>query len=489
MSCNCNRANPTCEPCAFCTPPGVTDLPICQPVDICENSPVNMDCVTYSGEDFECLNVATGDSLISVMLNILNVYFPEEYCCALEGTVEYITTTTTTTTTSTTTTSTSTTTTSTSTTTSTTTIPTVPYDCCIPFASTTEGPALYNTATNTVTLIGIPGFSLGKAIANTRTKLWSFTNTIGEIKEWNFIQSPFSATVSRTITYDSSLYNIYSLFAINNTTLIGIDYPTTLLTPNRILLIDVTTTTAVVTVLFAMPLGRVPSGNPIYTLSGKLVIPNVGTAGFPNYITQYSDLNGTFELEIDVDNRQIKGLYNCAGGIYFPSNAQILTIIDTEYPYTRLDLIDLIPKDFLTISTSRDCLTLDFEGGGTPVTTTTTTTTTTVVPTFVIQNLTPGSLVTGISAPQLFSITSGQFPISYNQTLSGTQFYASGFPIALTVSTTGLAACIKLYVDNVLYDSVSIPSSIISYPIVTLPTVPAITGSSKIKIVISTGSC
>lgn len=488
MSCNCNRANPNCEPCAFCIPPGVTDLPVCTPVDICENSPININCVTYSGEDFDCLNVTNGDSLISVLLNILNVYFPEEYCCALEGTVEYIATTTTTST-STTTTSTSTTTTSTSTTTTTTTVAPIPYDCCIPFASTTEGPALYNTATNTVTLIGIPGFSLGKAIANTRNKLWSPSSTVGEIKEWNFVQTPFSATLSRTITYNSGLYNIQSLFAINNTTLIGIDYPSILLTPNRILLIDVTTTTAVVTVLFAMPLGRIPSGNPIYTLGGKLVIPNAGTPGFPNYITQYSDLNGTFELEINVDNSQVKGLYNCAGAIYFPSNAQILTIIDTEYPYTRLDLLDLLPKDVLSISTSRDCLTLDFEGSGTPVTTTSTTTTTTVSPTFVIQNLTPGAIVTGVNVPQLFNISSGQFPLTYNQTLTGTQFYASGFPITLTISTAGVASCVQLYVDNVLYDSVSIPTSATSYPLLTLPTVPAITGSSKIKIIVSLGSC
>lgn len=483
MSCNCNRANPICEPCAFCTPPGVTDLPVCTPVDICENSPININCVIYSGIDFECLNVSNGDSLISVLLNILNVYFPEEYCCALEGTIEYITTSTTTTTSSTTTTS-------TSTTTTTTTEAPVPYDCCIPFASTIEGPALYNTATNTVTLIGIPGFTLGKAIANTRNKLWSPSSTVGEIKEWNFVQTPFSATASRTITYNSGLYNIQSLFAINNTTLIGIDYPSVLLTPNRILLIDVTTTTAVVTVLFAMPLGRVPTGNPIYTLNGKLVIVNAGGSGTgPYYITQYSDLNGTFELEINLGNSQVKGLYNCAGGIYFPSNAQILTIIDTEYPYTRLDLIDLIPKDFISISTSRDCLTLDFEGGGTPVTTTSTTTTTTAAPTFVIQNLTPGAIVTGVSAPQLFNISSGQFPLTYNQTLTGTQFYASGFPISLTISTAGVAACVQLYVNNVLYDSVSIPTSTTSYPLLTLPTVPPIVGSSKIKIIISLGSC
>jgi len=116
MSCNCNRANPNCEPCAFCTPPGVTNLPVCTPVDICDNSPINIDCVTYSGQDFECLNVQNGNTLISVLLNILNVYFPEEYCCALEGQLQYTTAPTTTTTSTTSTTSTTTSTTSTTTT-------------------------------------------------------------------------------------------------------------------------------------------------------------------------------------------------------------------------------------------------------------------------------------------------------------------------------------------------------------------------------------
>ncbi len=370
MPCNCNRENPTCEPCAICTPPGVTDLPVCTPVDICENSPVNMDCVTYSGEDFECLNVTNGDSLISVMLNILNVYFPEEYCCALEGTVEYITTTTTTTTTSTTTTSTSTTTTSTSTTTSTTTVAPIPYDCCIPFVSTMEGPALYNRATNTVTLVGIPGFSTGKAIANTRNKLWAPTTTVGEIKEWNFTQIPFSATASRTIYYDDTLYSIYSLFAINNTTLIGIDYsnPTT----SRVVSIDITTTTAVVTVLFSLPAGRVASGNPIYTLAGNLVILNtISTVTSNTYITQYSDLAGTLDLEILVSNNLLRGIFDCANAIYITDSSTGVFIIDPTFPYSQLELTPSASKVFLSTSTSRDCLKLDFTGSGTVTTTTT----------------------------------------------------------------------------------------------------------------------
>lgn len=108
MSCNCNTANPKCEPCAICTPPGVTGLTTCVPPDPCEGNPVDIDCVVYSGQNFPCIDVQTGDDLITVLLNILQTYFPPEYCCqvigeadysecGLSGTISYFTTTTTTT--------------------------------------------------------------------------------------------------------------------------------------------------------------------------------------------------------------------------------------------------------------------------------------------------------------------------------------------------------------------------------------------------------
>ena len=83
MSCNCNTANPKCEPCSVCTPPGVTGLTTCAPVRPCDGDTIDINCVQYSGIDFECINTATGDTLISVLLNILNVYFPVETCCEL----------------------------------------------------------------------------------------------------------------------------------------------------------------------------------------------------------------------------------------------------------------------------------------------------------------------------------------------------------------------------------------------------------------------
>lgn len=124
MSCNCNSASKTCDPCMFCTPPGVTGLTTCKPPEC--DKPIDINCVTYTGQDFECLNVATGNTLIQVLLNILETYFPVEECCKIEATVNVYTTTTSTSTSTTTTTST----TSTSTTsTSTTIIPPTTCNC------------------------------------------------------------------------------------------------------------------------------------------------------------------------------------------------------------------------------------------------------------------------------------------------------------------------------------------------------------------------
>jgi hypothetical protein len=125
MSCNCKTTSSSCEPCAFCTPPGVTCLTTCTPPDPCNGETVDLCCVTYSGEDHECSGITNGQPLCEILIQALEVLFPPDYCCALTGTITLITTTTTTiaptTTTSSTSTTTSTSTTSTTSTTTTTT--------------------------------------------------------------------------------------------------------------------------------------------------------------------------------------------------------------------------------------------------------------------------------------------------------------------------------------------------------------------------------
>lgn len=115
MSCNCNTTSESCEPCAFCTPPGVTCLPDCNPVDPCEEK-IDLCCVEFSGESQPCNNIQNAQSLCDLIETFFDEGIPPPAFCELTISVDIlpapiVTTSTTSTTTSTTSTSTSTTTT------------------------------------------------------------------------------------------------------------------------------------------------------------------------------------------------------------------------------------------------------------------------------------------------------------------------------------------------------------------------------------------
>jgi hypothetical protein len=128
MACNCNSADPNCEPCAICTPPGVICLPDCNPQDPCPEK-IDLCCVLNSGPDYPCSDIENGQPLCELIEQFLQIQFPTSDCCRLEMSIDLLneasptttTTSSTTTTTSSTTTSTSSTTTSSSTTTTSTT--------------------------------------------------------------------------------------------------------------------------------------------------------------------------------------------------------------------------------------------------------------------------------------------------------------------------------------------------------------------------------
>jgi hypothetical protein len=99
MACNCNNANPNCEPCAICTPPGVTGLTTCQPVDPCEEK-VPLECVLYSGQEYDCdVVVKTNDTVFSILAALFQKFKgftpTVTQCCTLTGTVVMSSTTTT----------------------------------------------------------------------------------------------------------------------------------------------------------------------------------------------------------------------------------------------------------------------------------------------------------------------------------------------------------------------------------------------------------
>lgn len=79
MSCTCNKSI-NCEPCAFCTPPGVTCLTTCTPVDPCLDK-IDMSCVIYSGADHNCSDIKHGESISLIMLQALSLIFDVDVCC------------------------------------------------------------------------------------------------------------------------------------------------------------------------------------------------------------------------------------------------------------------------------------------------------------------------------------------------------------------------------------------------------------------------
>lgn len=131
MACNCNNADPNCEPCAICTPPGVTGLTTCEPIDPCDKK-LDIGCAFYNGDDYPCLGISNGDPLFSTIFSLLSAVFPN--CCNIGGSIIMGNPTLTTTTTTKTPTTTSTT--KTPTTTSTTTIP-----ACSFYGITNTGPS------------------------------------------------------------------------------------------------------------------------------------------------------------------------------------------------------------------------------------------------------------------------------------------------------------------------------------------------------------
>jgi len=88
MSCTCNQSI-NCDPCAFCTPPGVTCLTTCAPIDPCQEK-IDIDCVIYSGEDHSCSEITNGQPISQIMLQALSLIFPIEECCYFEATVVLI---------------------------------------------------------------------------------------------------------------------------------------------------------------------------------------------------------------------------------------------------------------------------------------------------------------------------------------------------------------------------------------------------------------
>lgn len=157
---------------------------------------------------------------------------------------------------------------------------------------------LYDSSTNTSTMLDVPSTSSAYTsdIAHTQNKLW--INTTNAILEWNITLNPFTATLSRTITLP---HNIGAgLGAINDTTLITTNVS---VSPNTVVTLDITNNSATSTYKFDLVVGgvnRTIAGDILLTTTNKVITTNSlnGVA----HATQFDYATGTVEVDTNISS-------------------------------------------------------------------------------------------------------------------------------------------------------------------------------------------
>ena len=190
--------------------------------------------------------------------------------------------------------------------------PELPADSIL-FNGVAGGVYKYNPVTEISTLLTIPGTAVTYFdIAHTQTKLWLSANS--KVDEWNITLNPFTAAVSRTVGTPHGIGN--GLGAINNTTLLGTNTATS---PQSVVILDVTTSSAVSTYKFDLEAGREVTGDILLTTTNKVIVLTTG-AGAERYISQYNYLTGVLELDEQIDT----SISNPSGVFIYDNKIQII---------------------------------------------------------------------------------------------------------------------------------------------------------------------
>lgn len=179
----------------------------------------------------------------------------------------------------------------------------------------------YNPNTNTNTFLG-SGFISSNDIAHTTTKLWMYSGTL--INEYNITLNPWTVSLNRNITSPTSLGA--GLFAINNSTLISSD-------SSGIISIDISNSTSVNTLLFALPSSRSVAGDILVTSNNKVLVTTTG--GGNSYISQYDYITGNLDLEVNIGSTIPfpYGIFINDNQIYICNNNGLIYNINKNYPY------------------------------------------------------------------------------------------------------------------------------------------------------------
>ena len=191
----------------------------------------------------------------------------------------------------------------------------------------------YFPSSNTNVFLGssFPPFS--PDIAHTTTKLWMYNYSALGIYEYDITLSPWSATFNRTIAYPSGVILGAGLGSITDTQLISSNTNTI---PNEIIVLDITTSTAVPTVIGTLGSGRVVSGDILLTTTNKILVTNENSLN-STYLTQYSYPSGAFEVEVDITSTTPLpwGIFIDSGNIYVCNSGGQIYNVNVNFPYTQ----------------------------------------------------------------------------------------------------------------------------------------------------------
>ena len=226
--------------------------------------------------------------------------------------------------------------------------------------------------------VTVPGYvsSATAGVAWTSTKLWTID---ADIKEWDITLSPFSATFNRDITYGATP-NIAGNIAISNTLLLGVDVSTS---PQEIVEIDVTTTTAVQSSKFAIQANRIVISNLLYSSTGKLVLVSQDTVSSDYYLTQYNYSDGNVDLDTNIGTVRATVIYECECLIRLIDSSDynnVLTyIVKSDGTITSSGNYTDFPYDVISGAVSSTFLNCAIDNTTTTTSSTSTTTTSTTL--------------------------------------------------------------------------------------------------------------
>jgi hypothetical protein len=190
----------------------------------------------------------------------------------------------------------------------------------------------YNFTTNISVGLIVDGYifnSPSVAHSSDRLYLYEVSDTQTLIHEWIITLAPFTAIFNRIITVPTTLGN--SIGVVGTNQLISTD---TSVSPNNLVLINITNASASVSTLLSLPTNRISVGT-IQISNGQYYILNQDTSTSNYYLTIYAtNLTQTYDLMISPTLvNQPSGLFINSGIMYVNDQFGNIFSIDTTPPY------------------------------------------------------------------------------------------------------------------------------------------------------------